>query len=139
MIFITLKYRITVNSQNGQNSLSVTKVICRHSLNCDIFSHSFVCPILDMVSVKIHYQILNSFLLIERCSGKKPMKDMLGKKSLISIMNEELLALFFKYSTSFFLIRKVSNYNRKVCVFIRKTWFLPHSHNISSGYAFFLT
>ena len=53
-------------------------------------------------------------------------------------MNEELLALFFKYSKSFFLIRKVSNYNRKVCVFIRKTWFLPHSHKISSGYAFFL-
>ena len=38
-------------------------------------------------------------------------------------MYDELLVFFFKCNTSFFLIHKVSIYNRKVCASFSQTWF----------------
>ena len=55
-----------------------------------------------MISVKIHYQILNSFLLTERCSGKKPMKDMLGKKISHKHHERRVIGALFQIQQVFF-------------------------------------
>lgn len=46
-------------------------------------------------------------------------------QSLINIMYDELLMLFLKSNTSFFLIHTVSIYNRKVLAYFPKILFLP--------------
>ena len=50
-------------------------------------------------------------------------KICLKKKTLVNFMYDELLVFFFKCNTSFFLIHKVSIYNRKVCASFSQTWF----------------
>ena len=86
-----------------------------------------------MISVKIYYWSLNSFLPTEMCScvlsvvtkvlEKHLWKICLKKKTLVNFMYDELLVFFFKCNTSFFLIHKVSIYNRKVCASFSQTWF----------------
>ena len=55
-----------------------------------------------MVSVKIYYQILNSFLLTGRCSGKKPMKDMLEKKIPHKHHERRVIGALFQIQHVFF-------------------------------------
>ena len=47
-------------------------------------------------------------------------------QSIMNIMYNELLALSFKYNTSFFLIHKESIYNRKDFACLLKNWFFTY-------------